>query len=140
MGTLESLYEQFRPWVEFFVVYIKEAHSRQGWPMPIDEERKVYLDDARTLDEREATAESCVIDLGISIPCLIDDMENSAARVFRAYPDRIFMIGRDGRVVYAGRRGPQGFKPAELKPHLKRVRDEARGETETETAAPDATG
>ena len=34
---------------------------------------------------------------------------------YAAWPERLYLIGVDGRVVYAGGRGPHGFSPAELK-------------------------
>lgn len=34
---------------------------------------------------------------------------------YAALPDRLYLVGLDGRVVYASGPGPFGFKPAELK-------------------------
>ena len=33
-------------------------------------------------------------------------------------PDRLYVIGRDGRVVYKGGRGPFGFKTGEMEQAL----------------------
>ena len=67
-----------------------------------------------TLTERSAVAQSCSLDLKLSIPTLIDDMENSTDRKYYALPDRLYLIGRDGRVAYRGGPGPFGFVAAEL--------------------------
>jgi hypothetical protein len=119
VGTLENFYAHYGEFIEFFVVYIREAHSRQGWPVPIDPEGKRFLDDPETFEEREATAATCVLDLRISIPCLIDNIDDTAARAYKAYPDRLYLIGLEGRIAYAGGPGPRQFKPKELKPYLK---------------------
>ena len=39
-------------------------------------------------------------------------MDNTAARAYKAWPDRLYVIGLDGRIALAGARGPWGFKPA----------------------------
>jgi hypothetical protein len=33
-------------------------------------------------------------------------------------PDRMYVVGRDGRVVYKGGRGPFGFNPDEMEQAL----------------------
>ena len=42
----------------------------------------------------------------------------SVSKAYAAWPTRLFLIGRDGRVAYAGDLGPYGFKPDELKAAL----------------------
>ena len=37
---------------------------------------------------------------------------NTAARAYKAWPDRVFIIRKDGRLGVAARRGPWGFAPA----------------------------
>ena len=41
-------------------------------------------------------------------------MENSTDLKYYALPDRMYLIGRDGRVAYRGAPGPFGFVTAEL--------------------------
>ena len=36
-------------------------------------------------------------------------------KAYAASPTRLYLVGQDGRVVYAGGLGPWGFRPAELK-------------------------
>jgi hypothetical protein len=75
---------------------------------------KVYFSQPKTLDERVAVAQSCALQLELSIPTLIDDMENSTDQKYYALPDRLYLIGRDGRIAYRGAPGPWGFVAAEL--------------------------
>ncbi len=65
----------------------------------------------KTADEREQVAESCMLHLDLSIPALVDDMENTTDRAYAALPDRLYLIGKDGRIAYKGDRGPFGFRP-----------------------------
>ena len=53
--------------------------------------------------------------LDLSMPALIDDMENTVGTAYAAHPDRLYLIGRDGSIAFKGARGPRGFRPEELK-------------------------
>jgi len=41
-------------------------------------------------------------------------MENSTDLEYYALPDRLYLVGRDGRIAYRGAPGPWGFVAAEL--------------------------
>ena len=77
-----------------------------------------YFKDPETVFERFQIASTCVADLDISIPCLIDDMENTAARAYKAHPDRLYVVGKDGRIAYHGGPGPFGFTPHQMEEYL----------------------
>ena len=67
-----------------------------------------------TLAARSDIAQVCSLKLDLPIPTLLDDMENSTDRKYYALPDRLYLIGRDGRVAYRGGPGPFGFVASEL--------------------------
>jgi hypothetical protein len=100
--------------VKFFVVYIQEAHPSDGWQVPDNEQEQVLYATPQTADHREEIASACVLHLNLSIPTLVDDMTNDVDMKYAALPDRLFLIGADGRVVYRSGPGPWGFKPDEL--------------------------
>lgn len=64
---------------------------------------------ARTEGERTATASACVRKLGIHIPAVIDSIENQTERAYTGWPDRLYLIGTDGRVAFKTAPGPYGF-------------------------------
>ena len=49
------------------------------------------------------------------IPTLVDEMDDAVMTAYAAWPDRLYLVGLEGEVVYAGGIGPFGFKPDELK-------------------------
>jgi hypothetical protein len=51
---------------------------------------------------------------GIGIRTYVDEMDANVNKTYAAMPTRLYLIGLDGRVVYAGGLGPFGFKPAAL--------------------------
>ncbi len=114
MGELERLYERFGGEVAFYIVYIKEAHPEDGWVLEENREEGVAVADPSTTGERAAAAAACVIRLRTAIPVLLDDEDDATAAVYGGWPDRLYLIGRNGRVAYRGERGPDGFRPKEL--------------------------
>ncbi len=95
---------------QFLVVYIKEAHPSDNWASKVSARLK-YIKDPTNDFERFQVANTCVRDLEITIPCLIDDMENTAARAYRGWPDRLYVVGKDGKIAFRGGPGPSGFVP-----------------------------
>lgn len=95
-------------------MYIREAHALDsrspmgGGGMPI-------VEDPISLLERKGVAKVCMTKLALEpMPALVDDMQDTANEAYGAWPDRLYLIGKDGKVAFHGGRGPFGFKPDEL--------------------------
>lgn len=114
MGELEELYDLHGDEVAFFIVYIREAHPEDGWVLADNRREEIALADPTSLEERAAAADACVLRLQTRIPVLLDGVDDAVALAFGGWPDRLYLIGRDGRVAFQGKEGPDGFKPAEL--------------------------
>jgi hypothetical protein len=81
-----------------------EANEREG----------VLFAQPSSHDQRAEVARACALKLKLSIPTLVDEMDNSTDLKYYALPDRLYLIGRDGTVAYRGGPGPFGFVAAEL--------------------------
>jgi hypothetical protein len=53
----------------------------------------------------------CQINLDLQMPVLVDGIDNPVEESYIALPMRLYLIGRDGRIVDTGDRGPFGFNP-----------------------------
>jgi type I thyroxine 5'-deiodinase len=82
---------------------------------------KVVFASPRNEDERGNIANSCVRKLGIKFPAVLDGFDNTTESAYTGWPDRIYLIDRDGRVVYKSKPGPFGFKTDELSAALARL-------------------
>lgn len=71
--------------------------------------------DPKTIEERRAVARRCEVALQYEIPTYVDEMDDRVNKAYAAWPTRLYLIGLNGRVVYAGGLGPFGFKQAEIK-------------------------
>ena len=58
--------------------------------------------------------------LELTMPFLVDREDNKVNAAYAGWPDRLYVIGVDGKVAYKGGPGPGGFKPAEVEDWLKK--------------------
>lgn len=114
MGELEALHDAFRDRIEFFVIYIREAHPEDGWVLTSNRDAGIALADPTTEKERESAAEACAVRMEIRMPVLLDGLDDEVARQYGGWPDRLYLVDRDGRIAFQGGEGPFGFKPDEL--------------------------
>jgi type I thyroxine 5'-deiodinase len=54
------------------------------------------------------------------VPTVIDREDNKVNAAYSGWPDRLYVVGKDGRIAYKGGPGPGGFKPAEVEAWLKK--------------------
>jgi Iodothyronine deiodinase len=99
-------------------VYILEAHPSDVWQMQSNVRDNVVFASPRTMEDRESVANSCVRKLGIKFPALIDGFDNVTESTYTGWPDRLYLIDRDGRIAYKSKPGPFGFHPEELRKAL----------------------
>lgn len=73
-----------------------------------------------SLEARAENAKACVATLKLSVPTVIDMEDNKVNAAYAGWPDRMYVVGVDGKVAYKGGPGPAGFKPAEVEDWLKK--------------------
>jgi iodothyronine deiodinase-like protein len=96
------------------VVYIKEAHPEDGWVLAENRREGIALTDPTSREERTEVAAACATRLRLGIQVLVDELDDGVGRAYGGWPDRLYLIGRNGEVAFRGEEGPFGFKPAEL--------------------------
>jgi len=96
------------------VVYIAEAHPTDIWQMQSNVREGVLFRNPRSDAERDEIATSCVRKLHILIPALIDGIGNRVEQQYTAWPDRLYLVGKDGRIRFKSEAGPFGFNPEGL--------------------------
>ena len=97
--------------MNFFCVYIREAHPEDGWQIPMNATDDVVFMQPKTYEERAAVAEACVLRLNLEMPMLLDTIDDEVDRKYAALPERLYVIDRDGVVTYQAAPGPFGFDP-----------------------------
>jgi Iodothyronine deiodinase len=120
LGALEELHDRYDDEVAFLIVYIREAHPEDGWVLASNRREGVAVADPATLEERAAAAHACTARTPTRIPVALDRVDDEVASRYGGWPDRLYLVGRDGRIAYQGGEGPFGFLPEELEAAIER--------------------
>jgi hypothetical protein len=122
--SLRNLYQQYHEQVQFLSIYIREAHPKDGWWFGGGIMGKILkkgipktateIYDPKTIEERRSVAGQCEESLRYGIRTYVDEMDDPVSKAYAAKPTRLYLVGLDGRVVYAGGLGPYGFSPGAL--------------------------
>ncbi|MDA0653299.1 MAG: hypothetical protein O3C49_08500 [Proteobacteria bacterium] len=108
---LNEIYEAHKDNIEFFLIYVREAHPSDGWQTPQNLYEEVLYDAPTSDDERAEVANACQIGLDLKYPLLIDSIDDDVERKYVASPIRLFVIDEAGILTYAGDEGPHKFDP-----------------------------
>ena len=103
------------------IVYIKEAHPDDGWQMPKNKQEGVVVDQPKTEEERAKVATTCAASLKLSLPFVIDSLDNKTEAAYAGWPDRLYIVGKDGKLAYKGEPGPRGFNVKAMEARLAEV-------------------
>ncbi len=74
-------------------------------------EQDIVYEQPKSLDERAAIAEACVLHLAFEMPMLLDAMDNQVDEQYVALPERLYLIDAAGRIAWRCGMGPFGFDP-----------------------------
>ncbi len=118
---MNAMYREFRDRVDFYVVYIQEAHASDMWQMSANERDGVLFALPKTQQDRSLVASACVRKLGLEMPALIDGLDNAVDQAYTGWPDRLYVIDKSGYVRYKSGPGPFGFDPKQMRPTLIQV-------------------
>ena len=108
---LNEIFERYRNNVEFFCVYVREAHPEDGWRVPENLDANIRFNEPTTNAERTDVAHVCQLAMDLKMPMLIDDIDNAVEEHYKAMPMRLYLVDKDGLITYTGDTGPFGFDP-----------------------------
>ncbi len=106
---MDEIYNNFKDQVEFFLVYVREAHPSDGWQVDANVEEDIIFRQHQSFEEREEVATAFCSMRHIEIPTLIEEMDNGVDDAYGAAPTRLYLVGTDGKVAYHGGAGPHFF-------------------------------
>ena len=115
------MWEQYKDQVAFCIVYIREAHASDIWQDPDNLKDNVLYMEPKNDEERSEMGKLCVAKLGIKFPAVVDGLENKTERAYTAWPERLYVVDQDGRIVYKSGPGPYGFHPQDVADTLRKI-------------------
>ena len=89
--------------------------------MKENEQDAVLVPQHRSMDERVAVGQACMHKLALEMPAAVDEMDDAVSRAWAAMPERLYLVGRDGRIAFKGGVGPMFFRPDEWEAAIERL-------------------
>lgn len=103
------------------MVYIQEAHPSDLWQMDSNIKDNVVFTSPKGYFERANLAGTCAVKLGLQLPAVVDSISNPTEMAYTGWPDRLYVIDRDGKVAFKSPAGPFGFKPEKVRETLQQI-------------------
>jgi thiol-disulfide isomerase/thioredoxin len=103
----ESLAKEFGDRVNFLVIYTIEAHpkgdpspySGKEWVTPKNEQEGILFRQPSKQEERVARARECIQRQKLSVPVVVDTMDNQAWKAYGSAPNCAYVIDRGGKIL-----------------------------------------
>jgi hypothetical protein len=86
--------------------------------MASNDEAGIAFKQPRDLLGRTDVAHKCCSALEITMPLVVDGIDDAVGHAYSGMPDRLYVIDKAGKVAYKSGRGPFGFKPGEMEQAL----------------------
>jgi hypothetical protein len=117
---MEQLYDLWKDDAEFLRVYVREAHpvAKEQPATSTNAQAGILIEQPSSLAERCEVAAKFTSALRIKTPLVVDEIDNRVGQAYGAWPDRLYLVDRQGHVVFTGGPGPFGFNPRELEQSL----------------------
>ncbi|NKB20288.1 MAG: deiodinase [Alphaproteobacteria bacterium] len=106
--------------VQLLGIYIREAHAEGEDQVPRNLDEGVVFAQPESEDERAEVASACMLRYNFSFPMLLDGMDNDAEEKYISWPDRLYLIDRDGKVAFKSGLGPFYFDVDEFEEAIRR--------------------
>ena len=92
------MYARYHDRVDFYAIYIREAHPSDGWSMESNDRVGIQVAQPKSIEERTKVASQCCSSLDMAMPLLVDSIDDRVGRAYSGFPDRLYLIDRDGTV------------------------------------------
>jgi hypothetical protein len=96
--------------IDFKIVYIRDTHPVLGFRAPTNDRLGITSDkEPKNLADREKWACEDQMKMKCTIPVIMDTFEDRTLRVYDAFPQRIYVLDKKGKVAYSSS-GLVGFE------------------------------
>ena len=73
------------------------------------------------MEQRAAAALASHTSLGFPFPAVVDEMNDKVGETYDAWPVRLYIVDKKGRIVYKSEEGPEGFNTMEMGQRLRKI-------------------
>jgi hypothetical protein len=104
-----QLSRDFARSADFLTIYIEEAHPKDGWAF----QNNINIQHHQNLSNR-ITAAKILHKYDSNAPIVVDTMTDEANIAYGGLSERLYIIW-NGKIVYAGELGPNGYNLDDIK-------------------------
>lgn len=115
---VDAVYRRHKDKANFLMVYVREAHPKDGWKMDSNTRVGVAFEQPKNYGERVQVCDQFRKKLEPGMPVVVDEVSDPAGTAYSGMPARLYVIDAKGTVAYKSGRGPFGFKPGEMEQAL----------------------
>ncbi len=135
---LKELFKKYNHAFQFIFIYNQEPHPTDEWWLGQSRTMRFFhkkfnslaavdIKQPKTMQERRTVAIRCKKQLLGDIPLYVDTMDDRVKTLYTSRPTRIYLVGKDGKVVYNPGIGPYSFNPDYLEPEIKKYLEATQG-------------
>jgi len=106
---LNDLVDKYKDQVDFYAIYLREVHPSDEY----DIFNHVCFKQPKTMEERLKIVKAFRAKHTLNMPIFIDQMDDLCSYLFRASPERLFVI-QNGKMLFQGGPGPSKYLPEDL--------------------------
>jgi len=142
---VQRLYESYKDneKIAIYLVYVREIHpteqsgtekTENGDSADTERSSAPQIVQHATIEERITAASKCIEGLELTIPTLIDRMDNAALKAFHVWAAATVVIDVDGKVAFYST-GPRGTQPKKADKVIRKLLGVEENEPESPEAA-----
>jgi len=101
LGQFEQLFKSSKKTIDFKIVYIRDTHPVLGFRAPTNDRLGIDPEkEPKTLADREQWACEDRKKMNCTIPVVMDTFDDKALKAYDAFPQRVFVLDKSGRIVF----------------------------------------
>ncbi|HMB95834.1 MAG TPA: redoxin domain-containing protein, partial [Tepidisphaeraceae bacterium] len=98
--ALEQIKREYFPHINPFIIYTRESYPSGEWDVQRNKQEGISIAQPSDMQTRINQAMQAHDGLHLSVPILIDSMDNKTASDYSGFTNAAVLIGRDGKVLF----------------------------------------
>jgi Spy/CpxP family protein refolding chaperone len=99
--AIEQLRREYLPRVNFLIIYTRENYPAGQWDVERNKQEDVLVPEHTDMNARMVAAREARDRLKLTVPILLDSMDNKTAGDYDGFSNAAVLIGRDGTVLFS---------------------------------------